>query len=220
MRFILSFAATVLLVAAAFAPYAAAQQPPTINVPDVPCMPSEANGVIYATVNPEVGGAMPRLFFRWDDHGAMYWLDMVADGGGRYWAVPPKPEPQNSRLEYYVASTNSAGRTLARSESMFSPVDDDCSVELTPRQVGVANNLVIGETIGAQEGNRVLGFLCDGIVSRVNPQGILRPDEVCRGCVIPWWAKEEYLVPAAAVPAAGLLVCCSGGGEEASVSRP
>jgi hypothetical protein len=25
----------------------------------------------------------------------------------------------------------------------------------------------------------------------------MRPDEICRGCVIPWWLKEEYMGAAA-----------------------
>lgn len=203
----------------AFVAVAASAQAPTITVPEVPCMPMESNGVINADIAPEVGGATPRLYFRWDEHGAMYWVDMVAAGGGNYWAIPPKPEQRNSRLEYYVAVMDAYGRTLSRSEDMRSPITEDCRVVLTPKQVGVANNLVVGETVMAQEGNKVLGFLCDGIVTRVNAEGLMRPDEICRGCVIPWWTKQDYILPAAAVPPAGLLICC-GSKEEVSPSRP
>jgi len=195
-------------------------EPPTVTVPDVPCVPMESNGVINASVQSEVGGTTTRVYFRWDEHGAMYFVDMVAAGGGQYWGIPPKPEPRNENLEFYVAVMDAYGQTLARSENMLTPVKADCPVELSPKQVGVANNLVVGETVPAQEGNRILGFLCDGIVSRVNHEGIMRPDEVCRGCVIPWWTKQDYILPAAAVPpVGGLLICCSRRGE-VSPSRP
>jgi hypothetical protein len=63
-----------------------------------------------------------------------------------------------------------------------------------------------------------LGFLCDGVVTRVNHEGIMRPDEVCRGCVIPWWNKAEFISPA--VGLAGLIVLDRPPEPEPSPSRP
>lgn len=194
-------------------------QAPSITVRQIDCLPEERNGVIDATVEPEVGGATVRLFFRWDDHGAMYFVDMFAAGGGNYWGIPARPEARNEMVEYYVSVMDAYGRTLAKSESLFAPVRDDCRVELTPKQVGVANNLVVGETVPAQEGKKVLGFLCDGVVTRINHEGIMRPDEICRGCVIPWWMKEEYVASLGAVGAATAIIL-EDPGPEPSPSRP
>lgn len=212
-RLLISAAAALLCSAAAVA------QPPVVTAEQAECFPEAANGVVDASVKPEVGGASTRLYFRWDEHGDMYWVDMVAAGGGAYWGIPAKPEPQNETIEYYVAVVDAYGRTLARSESMHSPVREDCRVDLSPQQVGAANNLTIGETVEPQQGNKVLGFLCDGIVTRVSAEGIMRPDEVCRGCVIPWWTKEELIGAAGAVGAATAIIV-EEPGPEPSPSRP
>lgn len=200
-------------------PALASAQAPAVTVVKAACFPEAANGVVNARVEPEVGGATARLYFRWDEHGAMYYVDMTAAGRGEYWGIPAKPEPENERLEYYVAVVDPDGRTLARSESFYSPVEDDCQVELSPVQMGAANNLTVGETVEAQEARKILGFLCDGVVTRINYEGIMRPDEICRGCVIPWWTKEEFIGAAAAVGAATAIIV-EEPGPEPSPSRP
>lgn len=185
---------------------AAGAQTPAITVDKAACVPTEANGVINATIQPEIGGTAPRLYFRWDQHGAMYYVDLFAAGGGKYWGIPAKPEARTAEIEYYVAVVDPAGKTLGKSENLLSPVRDDCAVELTPKQIGVANNLTVGETVPAQQGRRVLGFLCDGVVTRVSYEGIMRPDEICRGCVVPFFAKEAYLATAAVGAATAIIL--------------
>lgn len=185
---------------------AAQAQTPAITVDKAECMPAEANGVINATIQPEIGGAAPRLYFRWDQHGAMYYVDLFATGGGKYWGIPAKPESRTAEIEYYVAVVDPAGKTLGKSENLLSPVRDDCVVDLTPKQIGVANNLTVGETVPAQQGRRVLGFLCDGVVTRVSYEGIMRPDEICRGCVVPFFAKEAFLAPMALGAATAVIL--------------
>jgi hypothetical protein len=184
----------------------ASAQAPLVTVQKAPCVPVADNVVLNATVKPEVGGTSVRLFFRWNEHGAMYYVDMIALGGGAYWGLPAKPEPRNENLEYYVAVVDPTGKVLGKSETQLSPVADDCPVNLTDKQIGVANNLIIGETAAAQEGKRVLGFLCDGVVTRINHVGVMRPDEVCRGCVIPWWTKEEFVGSALLVPTTSIII--------------
>lgn len=195
-------------------------QGPAITVDEVACVPERDNGIVWATVDPEVGGSTVRLFFRWDEHGDMYFVDMIAAGGGRYWGTPAKPERRNEEIELYVAVVDPAGRVLSRTDELYSPVEDDCDVELTPAQLGVANNLTVGETVPAQEGNEILGFLCDGVVTRINADGIMRPDEVCRACVIAWWLKEEYIAPLLAIPPATFICCVEPGEDEVSPIRP
>jgi hypothetical protein len=193
-------------------------QAPAISVEKAECFPTEKNGIVHATVKPEVGGASTRLYFRWDEHGDFYWVDMVAAGGGAYWGIPAKPERRNESVEYQVRVVDPAGQVLARSDSLISPVKKDCQVDLSDKEYGVSENLVIGETVPAQEGKRVLGFMCDGVVSRVNAAGILRADEVCRACVIAWWEKKDFLVPA--VVAGGAVTGILIEQPEPSPSRP
>ena len=86
-------------------------------------------------------------------------------------------------------------------------------MKLAEREEGVADNLTVGETVAQQQGKGVLGFLCDGIVTRINYQGIRRSDEVCRACVVAWWRLPTAL---AAVPITGILII----DDEPSPSRP
>jgi len=186
----------------------------SVDVEQIDCLPNNENGVIRATVQPEVGGAQVRLYFRWDDHGPFYFLVMEAEGAGRYWATPPKPDDQNHQVEYYVAIVDPQETVLRQSEPMITPVTRDCDVDLSPAETGMAENLIVGETDDEQVGEMVYGFLCDGVISRIGPDGVLRVDSICRRCIVAWWDRPDALVPAA--------VLLGGGGVliEASPSRP
>jgi hypothetical protein len=161
------------------------------------CMPMEENGLVKATITSAAPGLAPRLYFRWRDHEDFYWVPLEVEPGGHYWATPPKPEMRNEQIELYAALVDAMGKPVARSESQLAPVTRDCKVQLSPKERGVAQNLTVGETSPKQQGKKLLGFLCDGVVTRVNYAGIRRSDEVCRACVVAWWPKA-VLAPAVA----------------------
>lgn len=172
----------VLLALSALAPLGA--QAPTVTVERIDCLPRGANGVVYADAAQEVGGSSLRLFFKWDQDSQHYWVLMNAMGNGRYWGVPPQPDEVNEAVEYYAAMMDAEERVLAASEILMAPVREECDFNLTEKQLGEAENLTVGETSPDQAGEEVEGFLCQGIVSRVNARGVLRGDERCRACVI------------------------------------
>lgn len=119
--------------------------------------------------------------------------------------------------EYFVALHDGNGKQVARSPQQVVEVRDDCSVSLTPQQAGMAMNLTVGETARWQVGEPVFHWECTGIVTRLDPQSVLRADEACRACVIAWWPK------AAAGTIAALAVVIDddpGGPNEVSPSRP
>jgi hypothetical protein len=189
-----------------------------ISVEAVDCLAPGDNQVIRATVTGERAGETPRLYFRWKERGAFYWVEMQREGPGKLWGIPPKPEKRNEMVEYYAVLLDATGRETARSMSKTAPVKDDCRIQLTRVQEGVAENLMVGETAAPQEGKEVLGFLCEGIVTRVNSQGIRRADEACRVCVVAWWQKRSVVVPAIA-GVTGIIIT-DDDGPEASPSRP
>jgi hypothetical protein len=160
-------------------------QAPAVTVERIDCLPRAENGVIHADLTREVGGASARLFFKWDQGDRFYWVPMRAMGGGRYWGVPPRPDEGNQAVEYYAALVDPEAGELARSAALMAPATESCKVRLTAQQRGEADNLTVGETVPEQAGREVAGFLCDGIVSRVDSRGVLRGDERCRACVIP-----------------------------------
>lgn len=185
-----SIAACLLLAAAATA------HAQSIAVEKTDCIPQEDNGVVKATVSGATSTQTPRLYFRWKDHEDFYWVEMEAEPGGRFWATPPKPEKRNEQVEIYAALVDAAGKVVARSESQIVKVTDNCNVRLTEKERGVAENLTVGETSPKQEGKKVMAFLCDGVVTRINSAGIRRSDAVCRACVIAWWQRVAAVAPA------------------------
>jgi hypothetical protein len=190
---------------------------PSVNVEQAACFKAGDNQVVHGTAAGEAPGGTARLYFRWEDHGGFYWVAMEHDGPGRYWAVPPKPEKRNQDVVYYAALLDAAGREVARSQMRKSEVKPDCRVELTARQRGVAQNLTVGETSASQGHGEVMGFLCDGVVTRVSADDIRRADDFCRTCVIAWWKRADVLVPALA---AGGVTTVIVDRPEPSPSRP
>ncbi|HET6347341.1 MAG TPA: hypothetical protein VFH51_20585, partial [Myxococcota bacterium] len=162
------------------------------------CIPTEENGVVRATGATTGPGQSPRLYFRWKEHEDFYWVTMEAEPNGKYWAIPPKPEKRNEHVEMYGAVVDATGKVVARSQPLMAPVTKDCKVQLSEKERGVAENMTVGETSPKQQGKKVLAFLCDGVVTRVNSAGVRRADEVCRACVIAWWQRKGVIVPATA----------------------
>lgn len=205
-----------LLAVGLFLAGAATIHAQTVTAEKVSCVPVEDNGLVKATISSLAVGQSPRLYFRWKGHEEFYWVPLEAEANGRYWATPPKPEKRNEAVEYYAAVADPAGKIVARSQTQTAPVEDDCKVQLTPKERGVAQNLTVGETSPAQEGQKVMAFLCDGIVTRINHAGIRRADDVCRACVIAFWPKKALLLPVVGV--VGVIVTDED--PEPSPSRP
>lgn len=203
----------ILLVVGAALLAATAVHAQTIDVEQLRCIPTGDNALVKATASGEPAGESPRLYFRWRDHGEEYWVELEPAGGGSYWGVFPRPERRNEEVEYYAALVNAAGAEVAKSAVRTAKVNGNCPVKLAEREEGVAGNLTVGETVAQQQGKGVLGFLCDGIVTRINHQGIRRSDEICRACVVAWWKLPTAL---AAVPITGILII----DDEPSPSRP
>jgi hypothetical protein len=201
MRVHTLFAAGLLLTGAAVAH----AQSVTLERPS--CMPSENNGLVRATA-PAANGQTLRLYFRWKDHEDFYWVAMEPEAGGRFWAVPPRPEDRNEQIEMYSALVDPAGKVVSRSETQIVKVTDDCKVKLGEKELGVAENLTVGETSPKQQGKKVMAFLCYGVVTRINYEGIRRSDEVCRACVVAWWLYKPVAIPTvgAALIGTGIII--------------
>lgn len=143
-----------------------------------------------------------------------HWLKGMDDATFQEWLERQKNEP----AEYFVTVNDSKGRRLARSQTMVAEVHGDCDVQLTPEQLGEAENLSVGETAEWQRDEQIFHWLCDGIVSRWDPFSVLRGDGVCRACVIAWWKRPGVLIPAAVatVGVTGIVI----GGDESPPASP
>lgn len=188
-----------------------------------PCLPSGGNAVVEARLQPETGWASVRTYFRKLGTSDFYFLEMRAAGNGLYWCVLPKPEANTKAVELYLAAKNDQGKEV-RSDTTKVDVTIPCQVTLNPEQASLARSLVVGETSPSQQGREVVGFMCDGIISRLTAAGKIVADEFCRKAGAEKAAAEKQrkvLVP--------LLVAGGVGGavllreeekKEASPSRP
>jgi len=109
------------------------------------------------------------------------WMNTLTDQEFEQWLDGLEFEP----VEYFAAVFGPAGNLIARSPMMIGEVrsESDCDLVLTPEQKGEAQNLIVGETASWQQGKPVFHWLCDGVVARINPEGVKRADEICRTCV-------------------------------------
>jgi len=128
---------------------------------------------------------------------------------------------QNEPAEIFVAVYDPYGRQIARSELFIVEVkkEKECPVTLTPQQDGYASNLTVGETKEWQAGEAPFHWECDGLVTRVDPRGILRADEACRACVVAWWGSP-LVIPAAMLTTVGIITVLDDDPPEVSPSRP
>ncbi len=98
-------------------------------------------------------------------------------------------ELEHEAAEYFVAIYDAGGQRKWRSRDFVIEVRDrdECGPLLTPHHRGLSENLTVGETTEAQVERPVFHWLCDGIVTRIGENGVLRGDEVCRACVVATW---------------------------------
>lgn len=84
-------AATILFATAAAA--SAQRSASDISLGPLACLPQKGNGVITATISPEIPGSTVRLFFRRMNVEVedFYYVQMEPVGAGQYWGVFPVP---------------------------------------------------------------------------------------------------------------------------------
>ncbi|MEM7354524.1 MAG: hypothetical protein AAF657_27195 [Acidobacteriota bacterium] len=123
------------------------------------------------------------------------WLATMDDPTFQDWLEQLENEP----AEYFVSVHDAYGKQLARSPTRVTEVRENCRIELSPQERGVAENLTVGETAYWQRDEEVFHWLCDGIVTRIDPNNVLRGDGICRACVIAWWKKKAVLLSTAAI---------------------
>jgi hypothetical protein len=192
----------------------AAAQAQSISLVDIKCVPRKTNGVVKAAIIPDPSvGQSPRIYFRWKGQPAFYWVPLEVEPKGQYWSVLPRAEDRNQEVEYYAAVVDAGGKMLAQSEPRSVKVDDDCDLKLNPKEQGVAENLIVGETTPNQYRKKVIGFLCPGLKIRIDHQGIRRADEECGPCGLAW-------LPPAALATAGVVGVIISKDPEPSPSRP
>jgi hypothetical protein len=191
---------------------------PIASVRAPACAPMAGNVAVAAVITPPTGLASVRVYFRKGGEKLLYYLEARASEGDRYWAVLPKPEAQTKTVDYSFVSKDGAGRVTSTPFQTLR-VSPECAVACTSAETASATNLVVGETAQEQRGLEVVGFLCDGIISRINVRGDLLPDEQCRRILATGAVGRAVWLPIAAIGAGGSGVVIIRKGEQ-SQARP
>jgi hypothetical protein len=176
------------LAASAFA------QAPVISPAPPKCIPKRDNAVVVAHVWPETGWSSVRVYFRKEGLADFYYLEMEQAEDATYWASLPKPEGDTKVVEIQVAVVDAQSRET-RGPLDKVQVSSDCDLSLSAAELYAAQNLIVGETVQSQKGGAVVGFLCDGIISRLDLAGLLSGDEYCCQALMAAAGKGKKLLP-------------------------
>ena len=196
----------------------------SINPAFPTCIPEKGNAVVSAVVTPQTGWATVRTYFRKVGSRDWYWVEARNEGKGTYWGVLPRAADYTQAVEMQIIAKDADGKET-KSPIKKTDVTSDCKPVMTAPQSHMAQNLVVGETIVEQRDQEILGFVCPGVISRVDHTGELKPDEYCRKAAIVAAAfpAESLLIPAlAALGGAGVTYAIVEDCEcdEKSPSRP
>jgi hypothetical protein len=195
----------------------------TLTVPN--CAPSGGNSVIALSTTPESGWSSVRTYFRKAGSTDFYYVEMRSAGLGKYWAALPRPEDATAVVEVQMAVRDAEGKET-RAALQKLPVTTSCPLILTPEQDRFAQNLVVGETVRSQAGQVVEGFRCDGVISRIEANGSLKPDESCRRVLMAEAAQaadeenRRKVIPLIILGAGGVALVTHKEPPEASPPRP
>ncbi len=164
---------------------------------------SKGGGEYWSVFPKPEGREQPELDDEWWD--ALEERDWM-EGHDREWLEDLLDEQDHEFAEYYVAVHDGSGERLGRSAMRLVQVRDadDCEIELDEFELGWSQNLTIGETHEDQYGERVFHWLCDGIVTRVDWNDVIRADEFCRACVVAW--IPEWVLPTGAILAGAAIL--------------
>lgn len=181
----------------------------------IPGIPKGGNALITASVPPGSSVSAARVYFNAEGKTPEYYLEMVRDDNGRYWVVLPVPKPETKKAQYRVFFRDEAGKEFTLPQETV-PVDST-KVELTEREIRYAKNLVIGVT-DPKAPLLPEGWECYGVVSSINVQGELKPNEVCRTVIVP---PALWVAAGAAAATVGIIVVSDNPEDDpVSPSRP
>jgi hypothetical protein len=148
----------------------------------------------------------PRVYFRADDTGPEYYVDLFRGNGDEYWAIMPAVDKSTKSITYRIAAQDASGNWLNGNPVRIG-VSAACPTNAMagPEQVA-ADNIILGLT-AADESAIPTGFQCKGIKSVIASNGQMRPAEECRTAL----AKAGALPGTKAAGAAGATAVAAHG---------
>jgi hypothetical protein len=138
-----------------------------------PSMHARVSAVIPSTL------IMPRVFFRANDQGPEYYLDMHRGPNGSWWAMLPGIDSSTKSVAYRAGGLDST-RHWVLSNPISLPASAACpSQTLTPEEQLAGEHMVLGLTAYNQAAVPT-GFSCRGVTNVIASNGQMRRAEECR----------------------------------------
>lgn len=134
--------------------------------------------VVHATVTGESAPLSVRVYFRAEDIGPEYYIEMVNHGEGHYSSVLPAPLRETSEVSVRVIAVAS-DNSMSATEPTLVPANTECQLaNLGEDEYGFATNIMLGLTDASQTGTPK-GFSCAGITKVVGIDQTMRPNDAC-----------------------------------------
>ena len=162
-------------------------------------------------VNPRVTTHMtaplksPRVYFRANDNGPEYYVDLFKGAGDEYWAIMPAVDSSTKTISYRIAAQDANGNWVNGAETKISVMAACPQNSMTSPEQVASDNIILGLT-AAGESAMPIGFSCKGVKSVIDANGQMRPAEECRTAM----AKAAG-VPGKAAGAAGATAVAAHG---------
>lgn len=203
----------VLVSALLVAPCARVDGAILVSARRIDSVPAGGNALITASVPPGTTVSSARVYFNAEGKKPEYYLEMVRGDEGAFWAVLPIPKSETKAVNYRVVLRDAIGKESAAPHELV-PVKGSADRVLSEAELRYAKNLVIGVT-EATASLLPEGFECYGVVSSINVQGELKPNEVCRNVLVP---VAVWVGAGTAAAALGAVLLSGDDGQKMPVS--
>jgi hypothetical protein len=140
----------------------------------ISCVPAERNHAKVVTAVPDATSV--RVYFRAQQFKEEYYVEMLKDAAGNWWAPLPVPDAATSSVVYRLVAHTPAGEVASVNYAV--PVAASCApFPLDAEELAISHNMVVGFV---EEGKEIKGFRCVDVANRVTPNGEMRRYDECK----------------------------------------
>lgn len=164
--------ATVGVLLLTMTPAMFAADAPLVSHSAISCIPANQHAKIVAKVT---GATSARVYFRAAQATEEYFVEMLQDASGNWWAPLPIADDATTTVTYRIVAKGAGGDVSSPAYNV--PVTANCaSTEWTPEQATTAQAMVVGFV---QDGKEIKGFRCKDVANEITPSGEMKRYDGC-----------------------------------------
>ena len=170
---------------------------PVISHTPLSCVPE---GKQHAKVIARIDRASSaRVYFRASQVNDVYYVEMLKNDNGLFWAALPLPQDQTQTAVYRVVAKGANGETTSTINFSIPVVDSCAPFKFTDSEIPITENLVVG---WMNDDVTLHGWRCEHVSNRVTPRNEMRRWD---GCVAGLLPSEKAAILAGLIPTIGLI---------------